>query len=195
MNNYKVGEGSFGHLMTARKNDDEIIYAVIVKRKSKLTSKSHKQEIKMRSILLYHIDHPFIVSLRYVFESKSRLHMILDYFDGGELFFHVKREGRFSERRSCFYSAQICLALKHLHFKNIIYYDLKPENIFLTLDGYIKITDFYIDQESLTKTKNHVTRMFNGTPQYLAPEVIQVRYIYETNNIVNNCFCVMCSSL
>lgn len=67
------------------------------------------------------INHPFIIPLRYAFQTTDTLYMVLDYFNGGELFFHLKKEGRFSEERSRFYAAQITLALEELHRHNIIY--------------------------------------------------------------------------
>jgi len=97
--------------------------------------------------------------------------MVLDYFNGGELFFHLKREGRFSEKRSKFYAAEICSALECLHSKGIIYRDLKPENILLDYEGHIKLTDFGLSKDSLKGEM--ITHTFCGTPEYLAPEVLQ----------------------
>ena len=83
----------------------------------------------------------------------------------------MKREGRFSEKRSKFYSGEICLALEHLHSMNIVYRDLKPENIILDANGHIKITDFGLSKESIVN--DTLTHTFCGTPEYLAPEVLQ----------------------
>ncbi len=62
--------------------------------------------------------------------------------NGGELFYHLKQEGRFTEERTKFYAAEIILAIECLHQNNIIYRDLKPENVLLDFEGHIKLTDF-----------------------------------------------------
>jgi len=95
--------------------------------------------------------------------------MILDYVNGGELFWHLKKEGMFSEERSKFYAAEIASALFHLHENGIIYRDLKPENLLLDSDGHIVITDFGLSKE----IKDEETHTFCGTPEYLAPEVLR----------------------
>ena len=65
-----------------------------------------------------------------------------DFLNGGELFYHMCNEIRFSEDRARFYAAEMVLALAHLHSNGIIYRDLKPENVILDSDGHIKLTDF-----------------------------------------------------
>ena len=81
------------------------------------------------------MQHPFLVGLRYAFQNQSKLYMVLDYLNGGELFFHLKKDGRFTEQRTKLYSAELVLALGHLHSLGIVYRDLKPENILLDKDG------------------------------------------------------------
>ena len=66
----------------------------------------------------------------------------MDFLNGGELFFHLRHEQTFSEKRIKLYAAEIILAIQDLHKEGIVYRDLKPENILLTSDGHIKITDF-----------------------------------------------------
>jgi len=120
--------------------------------------------------VLENIEHPFIVSLRFAFQTDDKLYMILDYFTGGELFFHLKNTGRFKEARAKFYAAEISSALECLHAHAIVYRDLKPENVLLDENGHIILTDFGLSKESITGTQ--LTHTFCGTPEYLAPEVI-----------------------
>jgi len=109
--------------------------------------------------------------LRYAFQTENKLYMILDYFTGGELFFHLKSEGRFTEERARFYAAEIILAIEILHQNTIAYRDLKPENVLLDMDGHVRLTDFGLSKEGITRTQ--LTQTFCGTPEYLAPEVVQ----------------------
>jgi len=117
------------------------------------------------------VKHPFIVSLRYAFQSRSKLYIVLDYCAGGELFFHLGKQGRFDEHRTRFYAGEIVLALEHLHELGIVYRDLKPENVLLSEDGHIALTDFGLSKEGIND--NISAHSFCGTPEYLAPEILK----------------------
>ena len=86
--------------------------------------------------------HPFIVSMHYAFQTPVKLYMVMDFLNGGELFYHLRREQRFNEDKIKFYAAEIILAIQHLHELGIIYRDLKPENILLDCEGHIRLSDF-----------------------------------------------------
>jgi len=109
------------------------------------------------------------VNLNYAFQTPDKLYIILDYVNGGELFLHLRREGTFTEDRARFYAAEIACALFHLHENGIIYRDLKPENLLLDSEGHIIITDFGLSKQ----IDQNDTFTFCGTPEYLAPEVLQ----------------------
>jgi len=97
--------------------------------------------------------------------------LILDYCAGGELFFHLVRMKRFPESMVRFYSAEITLALEHLHKNEIIYRDLKPENILLDQSGHIKLADFGLAKEGVSDPfKGAITLC--GTPEYICPEIL-----------------------
>jgi serine/threonine protein kinase len=96
---------------------------------------------------------------------------VIDFLNGGELFYHLRTKGRFTEQHAKFYLSQIVLALEFLHSKKIIYRDLKPENIVLDKSGYIKLTDFGLAKENIGD--DVTTQTFCGTPEYLAPEIIR----------------------
>lgn len=90
---------------------------------------------KRERLLLELTNHPFIVKLHYAFQTKDKLYLILDWVNGGELYFHLRREETFSEERVRIYAAQLALALNHLHNLNVIYRDLKLENVLLDAQG------------------------------------------------------------
>ena len=117
------------------------------------------------------ISHPFVVKLHYAFQSAHTLYFVTDFLNGGEIFFHLCQDIRFSEERARFYAAEIVLALEHLHKHLIIYRDLKPENVLLDSQGHLKLTDFGLSKIK-QPTDGAMTNTFCGTPEYLAPEVI-----------------------
>jgi len=121
--------------------------------------------------LVENINHPFLVGLHYSFQTSDKLYFVLTYLNGGELFFHLQKEKTFDEARARFYSAEIASALGYLHSKDIIYRDLKPENLLLDAEGHVVLTDFGLCKEGIKG--NATTATFCGTPEYLAPEVIQ----------------------
>lgn len=165
-----IGKGSFGKVMQVRKKDDGKIYAMKVLRKDTIIARKQVTHTKSEKNILMKIQHPFIVNLNYAFQTKDKLYMILDYINGGELFFHLKKEGRFAEARVKLYAAEIAAALDHLHNLDIVYRDLKPENILLDSEGHICITDFGLSKQI---EKSEGTTTFCGTPEYLAPEVLK----------------------
>jgi serine/threonine protein kinase len=80
--------------------------------------------------------------MEYVFQNDIRIYFLMEFVKGGELFTHIIEKKRFDEESTRFISAQIACALGYLHSKEIIYRDLKPENVLIGTDGYIKLIDF-----------------------------------------------------
>jgi len=166
-----IGKGSFGKVMQVRKKDTGKIYAMKVLRKEAIIARKQVIHTKAEKSILQKIQHPFIVSLNYAFQTDDKLYMVLDYINGGELFYHLKKEGKFPEARVRLYAAEISSALCHLHSFDIVYRDLKPENILLDSEGHICITDFGLSKE-ITPEQGFTTS-FCGTPEYLAPGVLR----------------------
>ena len=101
-------------VMQVRKKDDGRIFAMKVLRKEAIIARKQVTHTQAEKSILAKIQHPFIVTLHYAFQTNEKLYMILDYVNGGELFYHLKREGRFSEERVRFYAAEIISGtLKH----------------------------------------------------------------------------------
>jgi len=124
--------------------------------------------------VLQSVDHPYIVKLRYAWQTSDKLYVVVDYCPGGELFFWLRAHQTFSEQRVQLYAAELVLALDHLHQKNVVYRDLKPENILLDADGHIQLADFGLSKEHVTSFTpgEGATHTFCGTPEYIAPEVL-----------------------
>ncbi|XP_026144315.1 serine/threonine-protein kinase Sgk1 isoform X1 [Carassius auratus] len=167
-----IGKGSFGKVLLARHKENEQYYAVkVLQKKIILKKKEQKHIMAERNVLMKNIKHPFLVGLHYSFQTTDKLYFVLDYVNGGELFYHLQRERVFLEPRARFYAAEIASALGYLHALHIVYRDLKPENILLDSQGHIVLTDFGLCKEGLEP--NATTTTFCGTPEYLAPEVLQ----------------------
>lgn len=167
-----IGKGSFGKVMQVRKKDTGKIYAMKVLDKKHILAHNEVEHTLAEKHILQEIHHPFLVNLNFSFQTEGNLYFILDYVNGGELFFHLQKDKKFSEERVVFYGAEILLALEHLHSNGIIYRDLKPENLLLTNEGHIVLTDFGLCKEGILKEEDR-TATFCGTPEYLAPEVLK----------------------
>lgn len=113
--------------------------------------------------ILTEIRHPFLVQMHYAFQTPERLYFVLDFLNGGDLFYHMRKKTRLNEKEARFYAAELILALEHLHNLGFIYRDLKPENILLDSDGHIKLADFGLSKH-IGNQGETLTNSFCGTP-------------------------------
>ncbi|KAK4554554.1 Serine/threonine-protein kinase [Recurvomyces mirabilis] len=165
-----VGKGSFGKVMQVMKKDTSRIYALKTIRKQHIISRSEVAHTLAERSVLAQINNPFIVPLKFSFQSPEKLYLVLAFVNGGELFHHLQREQRFDINRSRFYAAELLCALECLHGFGVIYRDLKPENILVDYVGHIALCDFGLCK--LDMKDEDKTNTFCGTPEYLAPELL-----------------------
>ncbi|OQS00128.1 kinase [Thraustotheca clavata] len=166
-----IGKGGFGQVIVARHNDSGDIVAIKTLNKHALTTQNQVAHTKAeRNVLIKCYNHPFVVKLHAAFQTIDHLHMVLEYCPGGELFFHLSRDGRFTEAQAAFYASEIYLALDHLHKHSIIYRDLKPENVLLDRDGHVRLADFGLSKEDVSERKLAAT--FCGSAEYISPELL-----------------------
>uniref|UniRef100_A0AAY3ZZR8 Ribosomal protein S6 kinase n=1 Tax=Denticeps clupeoides TaxID=299321 RepID=A0AAY3ZZR8_9TELE len=170
-----LGTGAYGKVFLVRKvsgHDSGKLYAMKVLKKASIVQKAKTAEhTRTERQVLEHIrQSPFLVTLHYAFQTETKLHLILDYVNGGELFTHLVQRVRFKEQVVALYSGEIALALEHLHQLGIVYRDLKLENILLDSSGHIVLTDF-----GLSKEFDEVERAYSicGTIEYMAPEIVE----------------------
>lgn len=166
-----IGRGSFGKVYLVRKKDDGLPYAMKILRKDQLIKKNLLVKTQAERDILEKIKNPYIVGLHYAFQSETKLYFFIDFLNGGEMFTYLRKERQFSERRAKIYAAEMVDAIGCLHQNNIIYRDLKPENVLLDAEGHIRITDFGLSKQNVGKDDK--TYSFCGTPEYLAPEIIK----------------------
>ena len=117
-----IGKGTFGRVFQVRKRDTQRIYAMKVLSKREIVAKKEiAHTIGERKILQRSSDCPFLLGLKFSFQTDHDLYLVMDYKCGGELFHHLQKEGRFTEDRARFYTAEIVLAFEHLHKFDIVY--------------------------------------------------------------------------
>ncbi|XP_058805745.1 ribosomal protein S6 kinase alpha-5-like [Phymastichus coffea] len=174
-----LGTGAYGKVFLVRKKtgiDVGRLYALKLLRKSLLLQKRKMAEHTKteREVLEAIRGSPYLVSLHYAFQTESKLHLILDYVSGGELFTHVYQRDHFSETEGRIYIGEVILALEKLHSLHVVYRDIKLENILLDHEGHIVLTDFGLSKSLKPDEKNVRPRAYSfcGTIEYMAPEII-----------------------
>lgn len=188
-----VGTGTFGRVMLIRNKRHKSVHEPdpesrnhIIDKKPSIVPARHgyyalkmlniSQVIKLRQVdhvkneknCLLAIQNPFIVQLFWTYRDDNYLYMLLEYVPGGELFTYLRNAHKFENDKALFYAAEIVSALAGLHEKDIIYRDMKPENVLIDCQGHVKLTDF-----GFAKKVKDRTWTLCGTPEYLAPEIIQ----------------------
>jgi ankyrin repeat protein len=166
-----LGRGSFGEVYLVQKIDTKKKYAMKVLNKDRILAQNLLKYVKAERNILSIMNHPFIIKLYYAFQTNSKLFLILEYCPGGDLSKHLYFEKKFSEPRAKIYICEVLLALENLHKNNIIYRDLKPDNVVLCDDGHCKLTDFGLSKEGVFD--GNAAKSFCGSIAYLAPEMLQ----------------------
>lgn len=165
-----IGRGSFGKVFLVEKKDlngstlqsftsgaettitpQQQYFAMKVLKKTNLLERNQIDHTKTEREVLQNVQSPFLMKMHYAFQTEDKLYMVMDFLNGGELFFHLRREQRFNEDRIRFYAAEIILGLESLHKNGIIYRDLKPENILMDDEGHIRLTDFGLSKQGIFK--------------------------------------------
>jgi len=170
-----LGTGSFGRVRLVKylgngKEGNEYAgkhYALKILKKTEVIYLKQVEHVKTEKCILEVIGHPFIVNMFGAFQDDYNLYLMMEYIIGGEFFSHLRKAARFPGDTARFYAGQIALVFEHLHGHNILYRDLKPENLLLDIKGNCKVTDF-----GFAKYVEYRTWTLCGTPEYLAPEII-----------------------
>jgi len=162
-----LGTGSFGRVHLVQSRHNMRFYAIKVLKKAQVVKMKQVEHTNDERKMLQKVKHPFLITLWGTFQDNKNLYMVMDFIEGGELFSLLRKSQRFPNPVAKFYAAEVALALEYLHSHNIIYRDLKPENLLLDRHGHLKITDF-----GFAKEVEDITWTLCGTPDYLAPEVV-----------------------
>lgn len=191
----QVGKGASGRVFLVRDqlNGERLALKVIEKSSVYENDDAYRHALDERLVLEMACDHPFILNLRYAFQTTSRLYLVTEYCDGGDLFDYLKKRGKpFKENEGRRIAGEILLALEYIHSLGVVYRDLKLENVLLDLDGHVRIADFGLSK--LLGKRRHaarkapptpagnlriappkpvsMTKTFCGTREYVAPEML-----------------------
>ena len=166
-----LGKGTFGKVMKVAHKKTGEVYAMKVLSKKVVHKRRMVDYIREEKNILSKIpSHPFIVPLYAAFQTDHHLYLLLEFLPGGELYSHIYSQGRFGEVDARFYTAEIVLAVEHLHSRDIVHRDIKPENIVIDRCGHARLTDFGLAKADFSKSTR---RSFVGSAEYLAPETIK----------------------
>jgi|MDSW01.1.fsa_nt_gb p70 ribosomal S6 kinase len=169
-----VGGGAFGKVFQVKKRTCGSVYAMKVMKKDVIIERDQCDYMRAERDILTVIHHPYIVTLRYSFQTSQKLYLILDFINGGHLFFWLYRQGLFDTNLTRFYASEIVCAISHLHSLNIMHRDLKPENILLDSEGHVKLTDFGLAKRQDPSSEKRANSLV-GSIDYMAPEILEAK--------------------
>jgi serum/glucocorticoid-regulated kinase 2 len=167
---YAIGRGGFGKVWVVEFRSDRQMYAMKEMLKLRIVSKQSVSSVLNEQKLLSVLRHPFIVNMKFAFQDRENLFLVMDLMKGGDLRYHLNNRERFNEEESKFFTACIVTGLEYLHVNNIIHRDIKPENLVLDNKGYLRITDFGIAR--ILSCDN--SRDTSGTPGYMAYYLVKM---------------------
>ncbi|CAL1568031.1 unnamed protein product [Knipowitschia caucasica] len=167
-----LGKGGFGEVWACQVRSSGMMYACKKLNKTHVKKRRGEAMALNEKEILEAVDSRFVVNLAYTYETKNALCMVLTMMSGGDLRFHIYNIGSpgLERERVCFYAAEVCCGLNHLHQMSIIYRDLKPENILLDDKGHIRISDLGL---AVRLSNGKLAHGRVGTTGYMAPEVIR----------------------
>ncbi|XP_050076806.1 cGMP-dependent protein kinase, isozyme 2 forms cD5/T2 isoform X3 [Anopheles maculipalpis] len=165
-----LGVGGFGRVeLVQLAQDKSRSFALKQMKKAQIVETRQQQHIMSEKEIMSEANCDFIVKLYKTFKDRKYLYMLMESCLGGELWTILRDRGHFDDGTTRFYTACVVEAFDYLHSRNIIYRDLKPENLLLDVSGYVKLVDFGFAKKLQSGRK---TWTFCGTPEYVAPEVI-----------------------
>mmetsp|Transcript_23359 Transcript_23359/g.69975 ORF Transcript_23359/g.69975 Transcript_23359/m.69975 type:complete len:310 (+) Transcript_23359:1-930(+) len=163
-----LGKGSFGRVRLAKHKESSTLWALKILKKKEILHHNAIEHVYREKKILAALSHPFIVYMAVAFDDSHYVYFVLEFVQGGPFDTRLRSEGLLKDDASAFYTAQIVHIFEYMHAKDYIYRDLKPDNLILDMTGYIKLADFGFAVYCTTQTNT-----FCGTPDYLAPEIIE----------------------
>jgi len=163
-----LGSGAFANVFLVKHRQLQSVYALKTVSRKLVRPYRLASNLQLERELLLQLEHPFIMKLVKTFKDPSRLYFLTEFVPGEELFDVLTRLKVLSPDQCRFHIACLLLVLEYLHERDIVYRDLKPENVIIDEAGYPKLIDFGLAKRIEGRTYSEV-----GTPHYVAPEVVQ----------------------
>ncbi|XP_072959371.1 CBL-interacting protein kinase 1-like [Typha angustifolia] len=170
-----LGEGNFGKVKYARHEDTGEAFAVKILDRKRILALKIDDQIKREIGTLKLLKHPNVVRLHEVCASKTKIYMVLEYVNGGELFDKIALKGKLSEHEGRRLFQQLIDAVSYCHEKGVYHRDLKPENVLVDAKGNIKLSDFGLSALPQQLGNDGLLHTTCGSPNYIAPEVLANR--------------------
>jgi NIMA (never in mitosis gene a)-related kinase len=170
-----LGKGSYGSALLVELKANPIKKFVVKEIAIGHLKPAEQKAAKSEADVLHQMSHSNITMYVESFVEGSKLYIVMEHADGGDLTAAIQRRKqlskRYPEEELMRIFVQICLALKHVHDQNILHRDLKSQNIFLTQQGVVKLGDFGIAK--VLDSSGDQARTQIGTPYYLSPEICE----------------------
>ncbi len=163
----QLGNGNYGTVCLVKNNKNNYYYAIKGIHRNQIDIEELHDNLSLEKKILLQIDHPFIVKLVKTLKDNKYIFFLMEYVKGKELFDVIRDIGILNKSQTQFYAASMLLAIDYLHSRKFIYRDMKPENIMVNQQGFIKLIDFGTAKEIQDRTQTII-----GTPHYMAPEII-----------------------
>jgi len=197
-----ISRGAFGRVDLVRHKRTGQVYAMKTLKKYDMIDKNLVDQVMVERNILATTENPYVVKMHSAFRDKSRLYLVMEYLPGGDCGSLLENVVYFDEDMARLYIAETIMAIDYLHSKNIIHRDVKPDNLLITSDGHIKLTDFGLSLQGMLErhqtdtatntalhgnhesgsgswsTRRNVstgtlkTYRVVGTPDYLCPEAL-----------------------
>ncbi|XP_008651111.1 CBL-interacting protein kinase 21 isoform X1 [Zea mays] len=167
-----LGEGHFGKVRLARDAGTGRSFAIKILDRQRILAMKIDEQIKREIATLKLLKHPNVVRLYEVSASKTKIYMVLEYVNGGELFDKIALKGKLTEKEGRKLFQQLIDAVGYCHEKGVCHRDLKPENVLVDAKGNIKVSDFGLSALPQNQRKDGLLHTTCGSPNYIAPEVL-----------------------
>ncbi|XP_054792258.1 CBL-interacting serine/threonine-protein kinase 3-like isoform X1 [Prosopis cineraria] len=170
-----IGEGTFAKVKFARNSETGEAVAIKILEKEKVLKHKMAEQIRREIATMKLIKHPNVVLLYEVMGSRTKIYIVLEFVTGGELFDKIVNNGRMNEKEARSYFQQLINAVDYCHSRGVYHRDLKPENLLLDASGQLKVSDFGLSALSQEVKDDGLLHTTCGTPNYVAPEVLDDR--------------------
>ncbi|XP_056160422.1 CBL-interacting serine/threonine-protein kinase 9 isoform X7 [Syzygium oleosum] len=167
-----IGEGSFAKVKFAKHLDSGDSFAIKIIDRHHVLRHKMVEQIKREISTMKLIKHPNVIKIFEVIASKTKIYIVLEFVDGGELFDEIAKHGRLREDDARRYFQQLIDAVDYCHSRGVYHRDLKPENLLLDTYGVLKVSDFGLSTFSKKVREDGLLHTACGTPNYVAPEVL-----------------------